>query len=397
MLRLLQVSAQPKSRMTQGRRLPALGQVSLRSFGIEEEYLLLDRASLNPANHAAQIIRRLRPEANLAEREFLASQLETATSICRTAEEAERSLRAFRSEVSAVAADSGVILVGVGMPPAGGDEAGMVTPRLRYRQIAEVVREVAVHQYGTGTHVHVEVPSRDCGVDVLVRLARWAPVLLALTANSPIWCGRPTGFASWRHVAGLTWPLSGYPPAFTDADQYAQTVAQLIRVGTLLDEGMVTWVARLSHRYPTVEFRIADAQLDVEDSVAYAVLIRALVDRAVREYQDGGAQPSYAPSIVNAALWLAARDGLGAELVDPLSGTTHKAHDLVQAMVSSVRTELECAGDLERVTRYLERRRRMGSPAAVQRRHFDEHGLDGLAALYQSAVMNNSWPEGAST
>ncbi len=356
-----------------------------RSFGVEEEYLLLDAAAGVPVDRAAELIRATPELGDQTEREYFSSQLETATPVCREAEEAEAALRRFRRTVSRAAAARGVVLAGTGLPPVGGDAVGTVTPKPRYRLIAAQMRSAAEHQYATGTHVHVEVPSPDAGVDVLARLARWAPALLALTANSPLWCGERTGFASWRHVMGRSWPVAGYPQGFADAEEYHRAVARLIDTGVVPDAGLLTWVARLSHSYPTVELRIADAQLEAGDAVAVAVIVRALVDRALRESEDGRARPRYTPALVDGANWVAARNGLGSELIDPLTAESLPAFDLVERMLGTVETELDRFGDRARVERYVRRRRDEGDPASRQLAAFDDAGIAGVLDLYRGA------------
>lgn len=360
-----------------------VGARAPRKFGIEEEYLLLDPWAGTPSNSAARIIAHLPTLSDRVEREFLASQLETATEPCLDARTAEDSLTDFRSTVATIGAELGVAVAGTGLPPSGGDAAGSVTPKPRYQVIDAMLRNAAAHQYSTGTHVHVEVPSRDVGVEVLARLAPWAPVLLAMTANSPLWNGEPTGFASWRHIMGLTWPVSGYPPPFADAEEYSRVVDTLVSSGILIDPGMLTWTCRLSERYPTVELRIADAQLCAADSVAYATIVRALVDRAVTDVRDGVARRRYHPSLLKGATWAAARDGLEHVLVDPLTGKQVPAFELVDRMLDSVAHELASAGDDRRVEAYVARLRATRGPAQLQLLRFADQGIHGLIDLYQ--------------
>lgn len=355
-----------------------------RSFGVEEEYLLLDAVDAAPADRAAELIRSIPELGDRVEREFFSSQIETATPVCRHAEEAEASLLAFRRVVSEAAAERGIVLAGTGLPPIGGEAVGTVTPRPRYRAIEAEMRGVAAHQYSTGVHVHVEVPSRAAGAEALGRLSRWAPALLAMTANSPLWCGAPTGFACWRHIKGLAWPVGGYPPPFADDAEYDRAIERLVGSGVLLDSGVVTWVARLSENYPTLELRIADAQLEARDTVAFAVIVRALVDRCLSDAREQPEPPHFIPGLVNGAVWLAARDGVEATLVDPLTAEPMPAFELIGRMVASVRPELERFGDLERVERYVERLRRDGGPARRQLERFREAGVSGLIGLYRS-------------
>ncbi|RGE21007.1 YbdK family carboxylate-amine ligase [Leucobacter sp. wl10] len=363
-----------------------MGRGEPRTFGVEEEYLLLDSATGLPSDRAAELIRAVPQLADRAEREFFSSQLETATPVCRDAEEAEAALVGFRSVVSRAASGLGVVLAGSGVPPVGGDEAGTVTPKPRYRAIDAEIRGAAAKQYVTGTHVHVGIPSPDAGVEALARLARWAPTLMAMTANSPLWCGEPTGFASWRHIMNMSWPVAGYPAGFEDGDEYTAAVSQLIESGVLIDPGIVTWVARLSQNFPTLELRIADAQLEAADAVGFAVLVRALVERALLEAEGGEVRPRYGAGLVNGAIWMAARNGVDSDLIDPLTGAARPAFELIERMVRSVEPELRRFGDLARVERLVDRLRVDGDPARRQLGRFREAGVPGLMALYREGA-----------
>ncbi|MEJ6489022.1 YbdK family carboxylate-amine ligase [Leucobacter sp. USCH14] len=357
----------------------------IRSFGVEEEYLLLDAESGAPIDRAAQIVER-RPELRReADREFFSSQLETASPVCTEAGEADDALRSFRAVAGAAAQEEGAVLAGTGLPPVGGEHEGSVTPKARYREIRSELRAAAAHQYVTGTHVHVSVPSRDAGVTALRGLARWAPALLAITANSPIWCGEETGLASWRHIKSMSWPLAGYPPEFTSGDEYERTVARLVDTGVLIDPGIVTWVARLSERFPTIELRIADAQLAPESAVSFALLVRGLVDRVLADAESGVEEQPATPGLVNGAIWMAARDGLSSSVIDPVQGVAQPAAALLEQMFSYAEPSLERFGDADRVDRYLSDLRTFGGPAQRQLSSFREQGIAGLLDLYRAA------------
>lgn len=354
-----------------------------RRFGVEEEYLLLSESDGAPVDRAEETIGTLPEHGDTASREFFASQLETATGICTSAAQAEHELREFRRTAAAAAAARGAIVAGSGLPPVGGDVVGTVTPETRYRAIDQEMRAAGAYQYVTGTHVHVEVPSRDAGVAVLRHLARWAPALLAMTANSPVWCGEATGFASWRSIMSRNWPLTSYPPEFFDGADYDASIAALVESGVLLDSGLVTWLARLSERYPTVELRIADAQLSPREAVDFAVVVRALVERALHDIEHGLDHSRIAPGLLDGAIWNAARNGLETTLVDPVAGESLPAFDLLERMIEQVRPELVRFGDMPRVEHMLVRLREEGSPARRQIARFAERGIAGLLELYR--------------
>lgn len=366
-----------------------MARESGRSFGLEEEYLFLDSVTGEPVDHAADVIRGMKDQRELASRELYSSQLESATPVCRTADEALLSLEKFRAEAASVASEHGAVLASTGMPPVGGDEKGTLSPGRRYRQLRENLGETASKQFVNGVHVHVEVPSRDVGVRVLQRLARWAPALLAMSANSPVWCSEPTGFMSWRYISLLSWPLSGWPPAFADSKEYDRSVEQFIRAGALLDKGVVTWMARLSENFPTIELRIADAQPRAQDTVVFGVLVRALVERCLREEERGEAMPEIAPGVLNTSIWLAAREGIEGELIDPTEAVPMPGIDLLKRAVDDAADDLRANGDLELVRRRVDEIRVHGSPAKRQLDAWNRGGIAEVLALQRSTAAGD--------
>lgn len=358
-----------------------------RTFGVEEEYLLLDKNDATPVDRAAELVYATPHLSDSTEREYFSSQLETATPICHTADQAEEVLTEFRRTVAKAAMSHDVVVAGTGLPPVGGDVAGTVTPKPRYRLIESLMRGVAENQYSTGTHVHVEVPSPDMGIEVMQRIARWAPTLLAMTANSPIWCGELTGFSSWRHVMGLTWPVSGYPVGFSTHAEYERTVQDLVGSSIVPDPGLLTWGIRLSDNYPTVELRLADAQLEARSAVSFATIVRALVEHTIAEVQSGVEQRRYAPAMVNGAIWLAARDGLRDQIVDVETSEALPAFALIERMLDTIDTELDAFGDRGRVDDFVRDLREFGGPAERQLSAYQRNGINGLLHLYRSSSL----------
>ena len=133
-----------------------------------------------------------------------------------------------------------------------------VTPQPRYQELARRYGPVVAEAGTCACHVHVGVPSRDLGVQVLARLRPWLAPLPAVTANSPIAGGRETGWASWRYAIQSRWPTAVPPAVWPDAAAYDADIRRLIGQGAALDERSIYFLARLSPRYPTVEVRIAD-------------------------------------------------------------------------------------------------------------------------------------------
>jgi glutamate---cysteine ligase / carboxylate-amine ligase len=247
-----------------------------------------------------------------------------------------------------------------------------------------VFGRVAAEQLTCGCHVHVSVADDEEGVAVLNRIRIWLPVLTALTANSPFWMGLDTGYASYRSQAWSRWPSAGPTAVFAGAADYHRLIEDVLATGTAVDTGMVYFDARLSANWPTVEVRVADVALRVEDAVTHAGLVRGLVETAAAEWRAGRAAPAVRGELLRLATWRAGRSGLSGELVHPLTGRPAPAPEVVGALLEHVRPALAEAGDEPRVAAGVSALLRRGTGADLQRRVHAETG--DLAAVVRAAV-----------
>jgi carboxylate-amine ligase len=242
----------------------------------------------------------------------------------------------------------------------------------------------ALEQLTCGCHVHVSVQDDEEGVAVLDRIRVWLPILTALTANSPFWLGQDSGYASFRSQAWNRWPSAGPTGPFGSPAAYHRLIDDLLGTGTVLDQGMIYFDARLSAGWPTVEVRVADVALHVEDAVLVAGLVRGLVETAARGWRAGSPVPDMRTEVLRVAAWRAGRSGLSGDLVHPLTGAPSPAAEVVTALVDHVHDALADSNDLELVERGVAEVLRRGTGATLQRRVFEETG--DLAAVVRTAV-----------
>ena len=364
------------------------------TFGIEEEFLLTDPGTAAPSTRAAEIIAALTPGDGLSSTstaEFLACQVESTTPICSDAEDALTSLLDFRGRLAAAAAQEGLAVAPTGAAPLVASGPALVSGTARYQHMSRLAGGVGDEQYVNGTHVHVAVPSRDEGVQVLNLLRPWLATLAALSANSPYWQGRDSRFASWRIIHYRRWSVQGFAPVFRDAADYDARIARLTATDVVLDQGHVGWIARLSNRFPTVEIRVADAQLEASDAVLLALVIRGLVMTLLAE---GGA-PADSPEaygdseILDAGLWQAARYGLGGNLLDHGPEGFHLGRTAalqVGALLEYIRPALEESGDYSYVHTGLTQLLAAGNGAQRQREAVRRGGFAGLGPLFAQSL-----------
>ncbi|WP_411104082.1 glutamate--cysteine ligase [Streptomyces sp. cmx-4-9] len=359
------------------------------TVGVEEEYLLVDPVTGLPVP-LVEDVRRTAGLGPIAERdevqdELLQAQIEVATPVCSSLEEVGGHLLRLRHAVAAAAEASGCRIAATGAAPLRGTDPVPVTPTARYLRMEGEAKQLVDEHLISGMHVHVAVPDRETGVAVLNRIRPWLPTLLAMSANSPLWDGLDTGFASWRTIVFSRWPVSGPPPHFTGAVDYEERLDALVASEVIADRGQVYWQARLSDRYPTVEVRCMDVQLRADDAVMLAGIVRALVTTAITEEKAGVPQVPCAPELVQASTWHAARYGLNGTLVDP-GGLARSSGDVLCALLHHLTPALEDSGDLRQVSGLVHRLLQEGTPADRQRRALAEDGLPGLVSLINGAA-----------
>jgi carboxylate-amine ligase len=332
-------------------------------MGVEEEFLLVS-ASGRPLPRSKAVA--AEAEGVDVELELTRAQVELNSPVCQNSDELRRQLSWMRSKLAEAAAAKGARLLAIAAPP-GGDAAQLVTQKPRYQEMAARYGQLAREQGVCGCHVHIGVADKEAAIRVSNHLRPWLPALLALTANSAVYLGADTGFSSWRSIMWSRWPCSGQPPYFESADHYDALVAMQVACGSIMDERMVYWDVRPSTHLPTVEVRVSDIPLTVDETVLLATLIRALVMTAL---DDGGLGPKLEPEVLRAAYWLAARDGLTNDGLEVLRARTMPMTELLGLLQRHVATALQELGEADMVAETIQRLLREGNGAAKQRKAF---------------------------
>lgn len=361
------VATVDRSRTRHGRCEPA--PPGAPTFGVEEEFTLLDPATGAVVSRAVEVIRDCHDPAGVIA-ESMTYMVETRTPVCRTLGEVHQALRTGRRRVADAARRHGAVVVATGVAPFGLPSPPTVTDDPRYLELARRF-PFAMSTNGTcGCHVHVAVPNRQLGVGALLRLRRWLPALVALTANSPIWHGADVGWASQRLVFAARWPTAVPAPPVWSVEEYDDLLSGAVASGEALDARSVYFLARLSPRYPTVEVRLADVSLTADEALCYAGLVRALVSTAVEEAVSGRPVPHVPQGALLMSCRSAARAGLAGTLIDPQTGERIEAWRHIDRLVVRAGPHLCAAGDEAVVAETLDRLRVVGGGADRQRRLF---------------------------
>jgi carboxylate-amine ligase len=349
------------------------GSSQAYTLGIEEEYMLLDPETLDLVQRADTILD-ADHEGEFAARtrcELFQSEIEGQTPICASVNDAGAELRRLRRDLDEVVSAHGLVLASAGTHPFAYYEDQLVTEGERYRGIVEEVQYPARRELIFGLHVHVGVPDPDVAIQVLRLLRPQIPNLIALSASSPLWRGFPTGLRSTRHTVFATFPRSGIPPALRDYREFASYVGALERAHMLDDYTRIWWDVRPHPRLGTVEIRAMDAVERVEDAIALAAYVQALVKRAVQ------AAPPPPPSVLEDALlrenkWQAIRYGLEATVLDATAGPIPIRDHILSTLdeLAEIAAELESEPMLPAIERIV----RVGSGADRQLAAFAETG-----------------------
>lgn len=358
------------------------------TMGVEEEFHVVDLTTRRAVPRAPELLDRLQglddATAGAFAAELKPSVIETNSRATGDLADLRCDLVRLRSVLAHTAEEHGLGVVGAGSVPLVDGSTQDITADPRYEQMRKEYQLLALEQQICGTQVHVDVADRDTAVAVMQHSAPWLPVLLALSASSPFWQRKDTGYASCRTLAWHRWPTAGPPGPLRDAADYDALIADLVASGTMLDPGMVYFDMRPSAHQSTVELRICDAHPGVDGVVLIAGLARALVRHGVRAHVEGREQPAYRGELLRAASWRAARSGLEGDLVDVERRELVPPQRAVRLLLDHLADDLDDAGDRDAVEELAADAVGRGSSAARQRRRATTGG--GLEAVVDMLV-----------
>jgi carboxylate-amine ligase len=338
------------------------------TIGIEEELMIVDADSYELVNAIESLLEDARGADTTAgeiKPELMESVLEIATRPAANTAEAGQQLRALRRQVHDIAARRGLTVGSSGTHPFALWEDQRIASRQRYRELVNALRFVARQELIFGLHVHVGLDDPDKAIHVANGMRVHLPVLLALSANSPFWRGDGTGMASTRLPIFRAFPRVGVPPSYRDWADYERQIEFMVSSGVMEDYTYLWYDVRPHPKLGTVEIRACDAQTRVEHTLGLAALIQAMVKELAEHFDEGKHLGEYPWQMLDENRWLAARHGLGGELVDlPTSGRV-ATKALAQRLLDRLREhaqDLGSAAELEGIDDLLAR----GNGAARQ-------------------------------
>ncbi len=343
------------------------------TIGVEEEYQIVHPETRELRPRAEWILPKAQREVGEeAQAELYLSQIEIGTPVCRTLADVRLELVRLRRAVTVAAERTASRIAAIATHPFSHWEDQQVTPKSRYIGIWQDYQQLAREQLICGCHVHVGIADKEAMIQTMNRVRPHLATLLALSANSPFWLGVDTGYASYRTEIWSRFPMAGVPHVFRDYGDYSRLVEELVATESISDGSKIYWDARPSTRFSTLEFRVTDVCLTIDEAVMIAGLVQALARTAHEEALRDAPIEHARPELLRAAAWRAARYGLDADLVDTPARRARPAREVVDNLLDYLRPALEEGAAWDEVSMLVGETFARGNGATRQRAAYAE-------------------------
>ena len=361
------------------RRRPEVTQKDAYTFGIEEEYFLVDAATKLATRNMPKTFLDIAKKATSGQvmGEFLQSQIEVATLPHHDIRTAHAELRHLRQTVAKIAADHGLAIIAAGTHPTADWGRAQQSEGERYDAVMDDLQMIGQRNMLCGLHVHVELPDPDDRVDVMMRMLPYLPLFVALSTSSPFWNSRPTGLKGYRLAAYDELPRTGVPELFRNTDDFEAYVGALVKAGVIKDASYVWWSIRPSLKHPTLELRAPDCPTRLDDTIAIAALWRSLARHLVYNPELNRNIDAIGRAIVVENKWRAQRYGVRGTFIG--HGGAISVANLMDQVLEDVAEDAEalgCIAELRRCRTIVE----SGTSADAQIAMYEKVGkTDGRA------------------
>jgi carboxylate-amine ligase len=351
------------------------------TIGIEEEYLLVDRASRDLVREMPAGLFEAASKAlgDQVAREFLKSQIEVGTSVHHSPGAAGAELAGLRRAVAQVAAQHDLAPIAASTHPFARWSIQEPTDRERYQAIAQDLAGVGRRLVICGMHVHVGIEDDELRIDLFNQARYFLPHLLMLSTSSPFAEGEDTGLKSYRLAAYQELPRTGMPGRFEGWAEYTQTIDLLVRNGVIEDASKIWWDLRPSARFPTLEMRVTDVCTRLEDGVCVAAMYVCILRMLFRLRRSNQTWRTYPLFLLAENRWRAQRYGVKGTLFDLGKGELVAFGDLVGELLTMLREDAEtlgCVAELEHARVIVAR----GTSADRQVAHYAKLLSQGMSA-----------------
>ena len=296
-----------------------MGNLSYRHFtlGIEEEYMVIDPKTRELKSHEQKIVQEgQKLIKDKVKAEMHQAVVEVGTDICANIDEAYKDVATLRGTISQIAGDLGLWVGASGTHPFSHWDSQLITDHVRYRQIVEELQEAARSNLIFGLHVHVGMENNDMAMHIANSARYFLPHVYALSTNSPFWEGRKTGYKSFRTKVFDKFPRTGIPDYFESYEAYQRYVQLLIKTNCIDNAKKIWWDLRVHPFFNTVEFRICDVPMTINETVAIAALFQAICAKLYKLRHQNLNFIMYQRALLTENKWRAGRYGIDGSLID---------------------------------------------------------------------------------
>jgi carboxylate-amine ligase len=329
------------------------------TLGIEEEFQLIDPKTRALRSHVHHLLKdgaegilkdQLKPELHQ-------SIIEVGTKICADIGEARREVVALRTDLAALARRNGLTIAAAGTHPFSHWKDQKITRNPRYKEIIEDMQQVARANLIFGLHVHVGIEDRETAIHIMNAARYFLPHIFALSTNSPFWQGRNTGFKSYRSKIFDRFPRTGIPDHFGSLSEYDNYIKLLMKTRCIDNAKKIWWDIRMHPFFDTLEYRICDVQMRIEETITLAALCQAVTAKLQKLIQKNLGFRLYRRLLINENKWRAARYGISGKLIDfgkqaevDTATLIHELLEFVDDVVDELgsRKQVECVQEILR-------------------------------------------------
>ena len=287
------------------------------TLGVEEEYMVIDPVTRELKSHEQKIVHEgQKVIKDKVKAEMHQAVVEVGTDICNNVEEAHKDVTTLRKTISEIAGSLGFWVGASGTHPFSHWERQLITDHVRYSEIVNELQEAARSNLIFGLHVHVGMENRKMAIHIANSARYFLPHVYALSTNSPFWEGRTTGYKSFRTKVFDKFPRTGIPDYFESIEAYENYVNLLIKTNCIDNAKKIWWDLRVHPFFNTVEFRICDVPLTVDETIAIAGLFQAICAKLYTLRSRNLNFINYHRALINENKWRAGRYGIDGTLID---------------------------------------------------------------------------------
>jgi carboxylate-amine ligase len=342
------------------------------TLGIEEEFAIVDPETRELRSHIQEILEsgkvilkeQIKPEMHQ-------SVVELGTEICQSIADARVHVVELRSTLAELAGRGGLKIASAGTHPFSHWHDQLITEGERYQEIVKDMQLLARANLIFGLHVHVGIPDRDSAIHVMNQARYFLPHIYALSVNSPFWVGRNTGLKGYRLKVFERFPRTGIPDSFDSLSEYDDYCKLLVKTGCIDNPKKIWWDIRLHPFFDTLELRVCDAQSRVDDTLAIAALIQAVIAKLYKLFRQNTTFRVYRRRLLDENRWRASRYGIDGKLIDFGREAEVETRSLLNELLAFVSTEVDELGS-KREMAHIERIMREGTGADRQLAVFEQ-------------------------